>query len=130
MAENPQGSRQGVGWGVESPQGIDTPGEAEFPQRDKTPGVTTMGEGEPREDGQGRGRNEIPPTTQANGAQGDGGDNNEWMGGPRTVAPLQPQRGTAADNGSTGTLRRHTAGTAGTNGARPEHGALVRRNDG
>ena len=44
------------------------------------------------------------------------------MGRTRTTAPLRPQRGTAADNDSGGTLFRHTAGT---DGARPEHVALA-----
>ena len=41
------------------------------------------------------------------------------------MAPLpRPQWGTAADNGSSGTPTRHTSGT---DVARPEHGALARR---
>ena len=46
------------------------------------------------------------------------------MGRPRTVAPPSPRRGTAADDGSAGTPTRHSFGT---NGSRPEHGALARR---
>ena len=46
------------------------------------------------------------------------------MGGLRTAEPPWLQRGTVADNGSAGTLPRHTAKS---NGARPEHNALVRR---
>ena len=38
--------------------------------------------------------------------------------------PPRPQGGTAADNNSAETPPRHTAGT---NSARPEHGALARR---
>ena len=45
------------------------------------------------------------------------------MGGPGMAAPPRPQQDMAADNGSTGTLTRHTAGT---DSARPEHGALAR----
>ena len=64
-----------------------------------------------------RGREETTPpdTTQSNGAQGDG---------PRTAKPPLPQQGTAADVGSTVTPPRHTAGT---DGNRPEHGALTRQ---
>ena len=96
VAKSPRGSRQGVGRGVELPQGNDTPGVTELPRGDKTPGVNTVGEirgGKP-------------------------------MGGPRTVEPPIPQRGTAAENGSAENRPRHTAGT---NVARPEHGALARR---
>ena len=116
VAENPQGSRQGVGGGVNLPQGTSTPKVAELPRGDKTPRVTTAGEGEPGEDGRGRGGDENPPTTRATVAQGANGSANKWMGGPRMAPPPRPQRGTAADNGSTGTLTRHTAGT---DGARP-----------
>ena len=45
------------------------------------------------------------------------------MGWPRTVAPPRPQQGTEVENGSVGTMPRHTAST---NGARLEHGTLVR----
>ena len=55
VAENLQGYRQGVGGGVESPQGIDAPVVAELPWGDKTPRVTTAGEGVSGEDRQGRG---------------------------------------------------------------------------
>ena len=40
------------------------------------------------------------------------------------AAVPRPQRGMTADNGSAGTLTRHTAST---DGARPKHGGLVRR---
>ena len=36
MAKNPRGSHQGVGRGVELPQGTDTPGVTELPQGDET----------------------------------------------------------------------------------------------
>ena len=124
VAENPWGYRQGVGGGVELPQGTNTPGVAELPLWDKTPGVTTTGKGIPREDGRGQGGDENPPTTRATGAQGNSDGEDESMGGLRMAAPLRPQRGTAADNGSAGNPTRYTAGT---DSARPEHGALVRR---
>ena len=44
VAENPQGSRQGVRGGFELPQGTDTPGVAEFPRGDETSGGPTAGE--------------------------------------------------------------------------------------
>ena len=43
VAENPGGDRQGVGGGVESPQGINTPGVDALPRGDETPGVATKG---------------------------------------------------------------------------------------
>ena len=53
VAEKPRGGCQGVGGGVESPQGIDTPGVEDLPREDKTSGVPTKGEGVPGEDRQG-----------------------------------------------------------------------------
>ena len=63
VAENPWGSRQGVGGAVDSPQGTDTSGVTKLPRGDKPPGVTTTGEGAQREDRRGRGGDEPPPTT-------------------------------------------------------------------
>ena len=63
VAENPGGDRQGVREGVDSPQGINTPGVEEFPRGDETPGVATEGEGVPGEDRRGQGGNVKPPTT-------------------------------------------------------------------
>ena len=45
------------------------------------------------------------------------------MGGPRTAALPRPHRGTAAEESSVGIPTRYTDGT---DGARPEHGALAR----
>ena len=67
VAENPQGYRQGVGGGVDLPQATDTPGVAELPQGDETPVVTTAGEGEPRDDGRGRGGDNPPPPPEKPG---------------------------------------------------------------
>ena len=64
VAENSGGNRQGVQGGVESPQGIDTPGVAELPRGDETPGVTTAGEGVPGEDGRGQGGDKTPPPSE------------------------------------------------------------------
>ena len=86
--------------------------------------MKTTGEGKPGEDGRGRVGDEHPPTTQATGAQGASGGADEWMGGLRTATPPLPQRGMAADNDSTGTPTRHNYGT---DGARPENGALAHR---
>ena len=63
VAENPRWSCHGVGGGVESLQGTDTPGVAELLRGDKPPGVKTTGKGKPREDGLGRGGDKTPPTT-------------------------------------------------------------------
>ena len=106
------------------PQGTVTPVVAEFPRGDKTSGVTTAGEGKPMEDRQGWGGEPPPPTVRSTRSQGDCGSKDEWMGGQRTGKPLHPQRGTAADNGSIGTPTRRTAGT---DGAKPKHSALARR---
>ena len=124
VAENPQGSQQGVGGGVESSQGTDIPGVAEFPRGDKNPGVTTVGEREPREEGRGQGGDGNPPTTRSTGSKGAGGSDNERMGGTRTAPPPRPQRGTAVDDSSAGIPTRNTNST---DGARPEYGALARR---
>ena len=86
--------------------------------------MTTTGEGEPREDGLGRGGDNPPPTNRATGAQGDDNKNDESIGGLKTAALLCPQRGTAADNGRVGTPTRHISGT---DGARPEHSTLACR---
>ena len=77
-----------------------------------------------REDGQGRGGNEPPPTTRATGTQGAGDRANESIGGLRTAAQPRPHQGMATDNGSARTPTRHTTGA---DGARPEHVKLVRR---
>ena len=100
MAENPQGSRQGVGGGVESPQGNCAPGLTELPQADKTLQVTTAGGSKPRENGRGQGGDETPPTNRATGAQGNSGGDDGPMGRLRTAEPPCPQRDTAVDDGS------------------------------
>ena len=66
VAENPQGSCQGVGRGVKSPQGNNTPGVTELPQEDKNPRVTTEGEGVLGEDGRGWGGDGTPPHHPSN----------------------------------------------------------------
>ena len=48
VAENPQGSCQGVGGRVDLPQGTDTPRVTELPWGDETPGVNTEPEGATR----------------------------------------------------------------------------------
>ena len=73
----------------------------------------------------GVGRRQPPsPTFQATRSQGSNSSEDRPMGGPRTAEPTGPQQGTAADDGSTEDQPRHTSGT---NGARPEYGALARR---
>ena len=51
-----------MGGGVESPQGINTPGLYTMPQGDKTPGVSTEGNRETGGVDRGRERKEIPPS--------------------------------------------------------------------
>ena len=109
--------------GVESWQGIDTPGVAELPWGDKNPGVNTEGEGLPGEYRRGRRGDRNPSTAQATEARGAGGRDNERTGRPGTAVPPRLHRGTSVEGDSKGTLRRHTAGTY---GAKPEHGALAR----
>ena len=65
VAEKSRRDHQGVGGGVESPQGIDTPAVDALPWGDETPGVATEDEGVTGEDGQGRGVGGTPPTTRA-----------------------------------------------------------------
>ena len=108
VTENPRGSHQGVGRGVELPQGNNTPGVTEFPRGMKPP------EGPPRERAH-RGRTDgggeetpPPPTTRATGVQGDGGRDDELMGGPRMAAPPHPQQVTAADDDRSETPPKHT----------------------
>ena len=55
--------RQGVGGGVELPQGIDTPEVEVLHQGDKTSLVTIEVEGVPGEDGRGSGGDGNPLTT-------------------------------------------------------------------
>ena len=45
VTENPGGYRQGVGWGVQLPQGIDSSGVDALSWGDENPGVDTAGKG-------------------------------------------------------------------------------------
>ena len=65
MAENPRvgGWRQGVGGGVELPQGTNNPGVNVLPPEDETPRVDTKGNGVMWEDGQGWGGHRNHPNT-------------------------------------------------------------------
>ena len=84
--------------------------------------MTTAGKGALREGGRGQQGDETPPTTQATRAHGDRLGDDKLMGGPRTAPPPYPQRRMAADDSSTETPTRHTAGT---DDARQEHYALA-----
>ena len=113
VAKNLRGGyRQGVGGGVESPSGINTPGVKELHRGDKTSRVTPEGDGVPGEDGRGRGGDENPPTTQETKERGDSGRDKEMTirPGPGPAPPPIPQRVTAADRGSAETLHRHPDG--------------------
>ena len=68
------------------PQGIDTPGKAEFPRGDETPGVATEGEGVPGEDGRGQGGDGTPPNTQEIKKTVISGGDEERTGGPGEAA--------------------------------------------
>ena len=70
------------------------------------------------------GRGRTPPTTGTIRAQEADDGNEKAIGGLRTAEPPLLHQSKVADNGSAGTLPRHTTGTG---GARHEHGALVRR---
>ena len=108
-----------MGGGVESSQGIDTPGVDELPQGGETSGVPTKDEGVPGEDGQGRGVDRNLPTNRATEESGDSGGDEGMTRGPGTAVLLIPQRVTAADEDSVGTLHRHSDGA---NGNRPKNG--------
>ena len=124
MAGNPQESRQGVGGGVDSPQATNTPGWVELPLGDETPGVTTTSKDEPGEDRRGQGGYKTtPPPKQPGRKEPVAAPTSGWAGQGRQ-APPRPQRGMAAENGSVGTLTRHSSVT---NGIRPENGALACR---
>ena len=124
VAENPGGGSQGVGGGVESPQGIDTPGVEELPRGGETSGVTPKRDKVPGGGGSDGGREGTnPPTTQETNACGDRGGDKGLTGGPELAAPPHPQRGTAAGD-STETPYKHPDGA---NSARPKHGALAHR---
>ena len=120
--KTPGGGRHGVGGGVESPQGADTPGVAERPRRDETPGGLTAAQGRPGEDGQGRGGGDKnSPTARATTMQGAEGDDGKKMGGQRTAeAPDTTE--TAEEDGSAGPQPWQSDGA---DGARSEQGALV-----
>ena len=102
VAENPGRGHQGVGGGIESPQGINTPGVEELPRGDETSGVPTEGEVVPGEDGRGRGGDGTPPTTRATEASRARGGDERITRGPVTAAPPSPQRGVTADKDSRG----------------------------
>ena len=101
------------------PQGIDTPRVDELTQGDKNPGVPTKGDKVTGEDGQGRGGNGNPLTTQASKDSGDDSGNYGMENGPRTAGAPLPQRDTVADNNSVGPLTRQSNGN---DGARPKNG--------
>ena len=123
VAENPGGERQGVGGGVESPQGIDTPGVDALPRRGENPGVENNGDRVTGEDGRGQGGDGNSPTTRAS-ADSRANDGNDGVAhGPRTAAFPHPS-GTAADNDSVGPLPRQSDSA---DGARPENGMHLRR---
>ena len=110
--------------GVESPQGVDTPGVAEEPRGKKKTGGPTAAEGGPGEDGQGRGRgDENPHTARATTMKGANGGEGGPMDGQRTEEPPGTTK-MAEDNGSAGPQPRQSDGADGT---RSEHGALVSR---
>ena len=92
VAGNPRGYRQGVGGGVESPQGIDTPEVDGFPWGDKTPGVATKSKGVTREDGRGRVGDGNPLTTRVRTKSRSDGGNEGMARGPKTAPPPRLQR--------------------------------------
>ena len=129
MAGIPQGNHQRVGEGVEYPRGIDTLRVEELPRGGGGSVVTPKRDRLPKEDGRGWAGDRNPPTTQETEARGDSKGDKEMTSGPAPSPspPLIPQRGTAADRGSTVRPYRHLDGA---NGARPKHaskyGLLVR----
>ena len=107
-----------MGGGVDFPQGINTPGVDALPQGDKTPGVDTEGYGVTGGNGQGRGGDGTPPTTQASADIRADDGNNGMARGPRTATLPRPND-TVADDDSVGTLPWQSDGA---DGARPENG--------
>ena len=97
------GGHQGVGGGVESPQGINTPGVEEFPRGDETSGVSTKGEVVPGEYRQGQRGDGTLPATRATKVSGASGGDEGMTRRPGTAAPPSPQQGMAADEDSGGT---------------------------
>ena len=63
VADKLGGGRHGVGGGVESPQGADTPGMEEGPRGDETLGSPTASQGRRGEDGRGQGGGDGTPAT-------------------------------------------------------------------
>ena len=110
-----------MGRGVESPQGANTPGVAEVPRGDDTPGGTTVTKSGPREEGQGQGGDKNPPITRETRTQGSDGTEGDPMSGLRTAESPGTQWDTAADNRSAGPLPRQSDGA---NGARSKNGML------
>ena len=124
MAENPGGDRQGVGGGVEFPRGNDTPGVEELPRGYKTSGGTPEGNIIPGEDIQGRGGYGKSPATRDTKGIGNNSHREEMASGKEPAAPQIPQQGT--EEGGRGEVIPHRH-SDGADGARPEHGTLVRR---
>ena len=120
VAEKPWGSYQGVGGGFELPQGTNAPGVINLSQGEKTHGVTTANKG--GRTGAGRGR-KPPRHTSNRGAR-------RWRrrrrvdGRAKYGSTVAPTQGHGSRRWQCGTPTRHTAGT---DGARPKHGALARR---
>ena len=113
-----------MGGRVESPQGADTPGVAEGPRGNKTPGGTTAAQDRHGEDRQGRGGGEKnPPTARATRMQGYKSGDGTPKGGQQTAEPTGTME-TAEDDGSAGPRKEQSDGV---NGARSKNSALARR---
>ena len=112
-----------MGGGVESPQGIDTPGVDSLLRGDETPVVATEDDGVTGEGGRRRGGDRTPPTTQESKDSRANDGNNGRACGPRTAAEPCP-RDMAAGNDSAGPLLRKSDGT---DGARSKNGKHLSR---
>ena len=124
VAENPGGDCQGVGGGVESPRGTNTPRVEELPWGDENSGVTLEVDGVQGAEGQGRGWDGNPPATRDTKGSGDTSRGEEMASGQEPTAPQIPHRGKAEGEIGDVSTQRHPEGTY---GARPEHGKLARR---
>ena len=124
VAENSGGDCQGVGGGVKSPRGTDTPGVEELLWGDKTSGVIPEGDGVTGTGRQERGGDRNSPATRGtegstNTSRGEEMKSNQEP----AVLPSKPRGTKEGEIGEVSTQRY----SDGTSGVRPEHGALARR---
>ena len=124
MVENPGRDLQGVGGGVESPQGIDTPGMKEMPQGDETSRVTLKGDGVMGARRQGRGGNRNSPVTRDTKGTTATRRGEDITSEQEPVAPPIATQGTAEGDSDWYIQVRTQRNSDGYDGARTKHGAF------